>query len=109
MQAVDILGGINRRDDLLRIQPLRQRQLHENSMHGRIGVELSNQRKQIGQCDVGRQHMLERGHPGGAGLLAFVAHIDFACRVIADQHHREPRRHAVIAGEARRLFRAVLA
>ena len=39
MEAVDVLGRIDRGDDLLRIDLLRQRQLHQDAVDGGIGVE----------------------------------------------------------------------
>ena len=48
MKAVDVLGGIDRVQDLLAVDLPRQRKLHQDAVHGRIGVELSDQRQQIG-------------------------------------------------------------
>ena len=97
MQPVDVLGGIDGVDDGFGMQRFRQRQLHQNAVHGGIAIELCDQRQQIGLRDVGRQHVLERRHAGGLGLLVLAADIDLAGRIAADQHHREPRRQPVLA------------
>ncbi|MGY3032469.1 hypothetical protein ACVIIV_001639 [Bradyrhizobium sp. USDA 4354] len=100
MQAIDILGRIDGVDDGLGVQPLRQRQLHENAVHGGIAVELCDQRQQIALRDVGRQLVLERGHAGGLGLGMLGTDIDLAGGVVADQHHREARHQIVLALDA---------
>jgi len=45
--------------------------------------------------------MLERTHPGFGGLLALVAHVDGARRILADQHDRKARRQAVVTRKPR--------
>ncbi len=47
--------------------------------------------------------MLERRHAGGLGLLVLAADIDLAGGIVADQHHREPRRQLMVALNARDL------
>ena len=56
MQPVDVLGGIDGIDDGFGIKRFRQRQLHQNAVHGRIAIERSDQRQQIALRDVGRQY-----------------------------------------------------
>ena len=43
MQPVDILGGIDGVDDGFGVQRFRQRQLHQNAVHGGIAIELTDQ------------------------------------------------------------------
>jgi hypothetical protein len=66
-------------------------------VHGGIAVELCDQRQQIGLRDIGGQFVLERGHAGGLRLRVLAADIDFAGRVIADQHHGKARRELMLA------------
>ena len=89
VQAVDILGRIDRRHDLCG-RAIWLRQLHQDAVHRRIAVELADQREQVGLRDVCRQHVLERGHAGGERLLALAADVDFARRIVTDQHHARP-------------------
>ena len=91
VQPVDILGRIDGVDDGFGIDRFRQRQLHENAVHGGIAVELRDQRQQVGLRDIGRQPVLERGHAGGLGLRVLAADIDLAGGVVADQHHGKAR------------------
>ena len=67
-------------------------------------VEFGDQRQQIGLRDIGRQHVLERRHAGGLGLLVLAADIDFAGGIVADQHHGETRRKPMIALHPRHLI-----
>ena len=62
-----------------------QRQLHEDAVHLRIGVEFGDFGKQRFLSGVGGQFVFEAGKTRFFGLDAFVAHIDFAGRVIADE------------------------
>ena len=43
MEAVDVLGRIDRSDDFLGVDLLRQRQLHQNAVHVPLGIELRDQ------------------------------------------------------------------
>jgi len=104
MQSIDVLGGIDGVDDRLSMQRFRQRQLHQNAMHGGIAIELSDQGQQIILRDVFRQYVLERCHAGGLGLLVLAADVDLAGGVAADQHHREPGRDPVLALHPRNLI-----
>ncbi len=65
------------------------------------------------RCDQGqqfvlaclrRQLVLERIHAGFDGLLALVADIDLARRILADEHHGEARRQAVLFLESRDMI-----
>ena len=104
MQSVDVLGGVDGVDDGFSMQRLRQRQLHENAVHGGIAIELCHQRQQIALSDIRRQHVLERRHAGGLGLLMLAADIDLTRRIAADQHHRKPGCQAMLALHARDLL-----
>ena len=91
METVDILVGIDRGNDLLLVHVLRQRQLHENAIDGRIGVQLFDQREEVGLRRLGRQLVLEARHTGFHRLLALGADVDLARRVLAHQHHGKAR------------------
>src|SRR3546814_16113818 len=73
-RAVDLLG---------------KRQLNQNAMYGRVGVELCYQREEFSLGAIRTVAMLERSHPELAALLDLPAHIDVACRNGADQHRRQ--------------------
>ena len=87
MEAVDVLVGVDRGDDLLLVDMLGQRQLHENAIDRGISVELLDHRQQIGLGRFGWQLVLEAVHARFHRALALGADIDLACRVLAHQHH----------------------
>jgi hypothetical protein len=114
VKAVDVLGGIDRVDHLVGVNVARQRQLHEDAVHLRRGVELFHQRQQVGLGGVGVELVLVGIHPRLDRHPALGADIDLAGRVLAHQHHRKPRRDAVrvfqmrnMAGDVFPKFRGV--
>ena len=60
VKAVDVLGRVDRRDHLLGVDLLGQRQLHQDAVHRRIGIELADQRQQFGLAHGLRQLVVER-------------------------------------------------
>ena len=96
MEAVDVLRRIDGVEHLLGVDLLRQRQLHQDAVHRRIGVELFDQRHQLGLADAVRQPMIERLHAGFVGRLGLAADIGLARRIVAGQNDREPGRDAVL-------------
>src|SRR3546814_2718215 len=65
------------------------------AVYGRVGVELCYQREEFSLGAIRTVAMLERSHPDLAALLDLPAHIDVACRIVADQHRRQCRRGPV--------------
>ena len=86
-----------------------QRQLHQNAMHRRVVVQLVDQRQQIGLGRRGVQLVLIGVHADFDGLLALVADVYLARRVLADQNHGEAGGDAVIGLQRRDLRRDFLA
>src|SRR3546814_14187614 len=80
---------------------LGKRQLNQNAMYGRVGVELCYQRAEFSLGAIRTVAMLERSHPDLAALLDLPAHIDVACRIVADQPRRQCRRSPVGSTEIR--------
>jgi len=68
----------------------------QDAVHRRIGVQRAYQLEQIILRNIRRQSVLERGHARGLRLGMLAADIDFAGRIVADQHDREPRRQAML-------------
>ena len=90
----------NRLEDPVRVEVLRQRQLHEDAVHRRIRVQPGNVAEQFGFGRFGRQ-ACEKG--ADADLLArldLVAHVHGRGRVVAHEDHREAGR---VAGGGQRL------
>jgi len=89
VEAVHVLGGVDGAQHLGGIDPVRQRQLHQDAMHRRVAVQAVHQRQQLRLGRVVRQAVLKGRHAGGRRLAVLVADIDGACRIVADQHHGE--------------------
>ena len=79
---------------------LRQRQLHQDAVDRRVGIELGDQLEQFGFARALRQLAVERMHAGFGHRLGLVADIDLARRIFADQHHRDARHDAAVAAQA---------
>ncbi len=78
----------------MRLNLPRQRKLHENPVHQRVGVEALDDGEQLDLGRLGRQ--LEQGTLD-AGLFAgglLIADIDGAGRVIPHEHRRQMRGHS---------------
>ena len=104
MKPVHILGRINTVDYQIAVQVIGQRQLHQDTMHRRIGIEPVKQRQKIGFAGVGLQLVLERVHANFDGLLAFGTHVDLARGILADQHHRKTGRNGVLGLQGRHML-----
>ncbi len=85
------------------------RELHQDPVDGRIVVEALDQRQQLGLRGLGRQAVGLGMHARGGGLLALAADIDLAGGVLADQHHGQARRQAVLGLQGRDLGGDLLA
>jgi hypothetical protein len=94
MEAVDILVRIDAEQHLLGIEMRGKRQLDQDTVHRGIGIELLDQRQQLGLARVRGQAVLEALHARLARGLALAADIDGGGGVLADQHHRQPGRAA---------------
>ena len=78
MQAVGVLRGVDALEDRVGVEVLRQRQLHDVPVARRIGVELIDERLDVGLRRVGRQLALDRVHADRLGLA--VLHPDVELR-----------------------------
>ena len=89
MEAVDVLFGLDRLDHLLGVDLRRQRQLHEDAVDLRIGIELADDVQELGLARRRRQRMVEGAHPRLEGVADLVADVDLARRVVADENDGE--------------------
>ena len=89
----DVLVGIDRADHRAGVEPVRQRQLHQDAVDRRDRRSApATWSSSVGlrACrPAGRSAPSEAAVLGGAAL---VGHIDLARRVLADQHHGQARR-----------------
>ena len=104
MEAVDVLLRPDCLDHRRLVEMGGQRQLHQDAVDRRIGVERLHDRQQFGLAGRRRQRLLHRMEAEFGRLLALAGDIDRACRIVADQHHREagdnPRRRLQALGLA---------
>jgi hypothetical protein len=90
VEPVDILERADPVEHARGIDARGQRQLDENAMHGRIRVELVDQRVEFAFRRRCRHAVFERDDPGLAALGDLAADIDLAGGIVTDQHHGEP-------------------
>ena len=89
VEAVDILGRINRGNHGIRIEMGRQRQLDQYAIHRRVGIERRHHSQQFRLCRGFGQHMLDGIQARFLGHFDFGADIDLRSRIGADQNHRK--------------------
>ena len=92
MKGVDVLVGMNALGDLVDMDMLGQRQLHENALHHWVGIKAIDEREQFRLRGRGGQVERQRSHADVVGDLALVAHVDHRRRVLTDEDDGEPRR-----------------
>ena len=105
MESVDVLGGVERVDDSARIDLTRQRQLHQHAVNLGIGIELADETEQLGLGNAGAGPVLEIPEARVERGLVLGAHIDLARGILAHEHGREARHHAMLALQSLRRFR----
>ncbi len=95
VKAVDVLVRIDGIDHGIGIDLVGQGELDQDAVDAVVGVELFDQRQQLGLRGGVGQAVVEGLHAGLDDRLALVAHIDLARRVLADQHDGEAGGDAV--------------
>ena len=100
-QRVHVLGGIERVEHRLLADLPRQRQLHEYSVYGFVGVEGADPRQNLRFAGAGRQMVVHGVEAERFGGLVLVADIDFAGGIVADQNGRQSRNQTVLGLEPR--------
>ena len=80
MKTVHVLRGIERADNPARVEPRRQRQLHQDAVNPVVGIERGDQFQQRGHFAIRGHAVLERGNPGLAAGARLAAYIDLARR-----------------------------
>jgi hypothetical protein len=86
VEAVGVLVGGDRHEDLAGVEVARQGQLHDVAVHGGIGVELRHQVEKLLPGGVGRQVVTERRHPHGGAGLVLTADVGVAARIVTDEN-----------------------
>ncbi len=94
MQTVGVLRGCQRRDDLVLVQPLGQRQLDQHAVDRAIGVEPAHQVEQLALTEPGGVDEVLRGDADAVGRALLVAHVDLRGGIVTDQHDGQRGRDA---------------
>jgi len=100
MEAVYVLARVDAVDQRSGVDMRRQRQLHQDAMNARIGVELVDQLRQFGLRSGRRKVVIARAEADMLAGAALVAHIDGRRGIVADKHYGEAR-HGLSAPLAR--------
>ena len=93
MQAVGVLGGGDGIDGFVLVQPLGQRQLEEDAVDRRIGVDLPDRLRQLGLGAAGGKEEIARGDADVVGRALLVADVDLGGGVLADEDDGERGLH----------------
>ncbi len=87
VEAVDVLQRIDPLDDLVFVDVIGQRQLHQDAVDRRVRVELVDQRQDVGFGRVGGQVVIARRDAGLFACAALVADINPRGRVFPNEDH----------------------
>ena len=94
MEAIGILVGVDRRQQEALRQPRRQRELQQDAIDGRVGVEPFDAGLHLGcRCGGGQMGPKVADTNPTAGLL-LVGHVDATGGIVPDPEYRQPRRPA---------------
>ena len=95
MKPVDVLGGVDGADHAALVDVSGERQLHQDAVDRRVGVELGDEGQQVGLGEVGgaRQRLGVEARLGGGARLG--ADVGLRRRVLADEHDAQRGRAAV--------------
>ncbi len=100
MKTIHVLDRVDGVDDRLFLDVGRQWQLHQDAVHGRVGVEFGNQVQDVGLAGGGRQAMFQGADTGFLGAQQLVAYVDMTGRIVTDQQYREGR-YDTLPGQGR--------
>ena len=95
MKAVHVLARIDAQQHATRVDVLGQRQLHQNAVDLRIGVQTVDQREQVRLghlCRLGEGLVIQ---PGLVAGLALHPHVGRRRGILAHEHRGESRRDAL--------------
>src|SRR5436309_132008 len=90
VKTVDVLLRRQTEYHALLVKPFGKRELDENAVHVAIGVQLVDDREQLGFRRGGRQLARERAEADLGARLELGADVDLRRGVFADKHGGEP-------------------
>ena len=89
-EPVDVLRGVDQRDELVLVELVRQRQLEQDAVHALVGVQRADQLGQLVRGHVAAGLVVEGLDAHLGGVLALHAHVDGRGGIVADEDRREP-------------------
>ena len=93
VQAVDVLGRVDRQQGLLLVEARGQRELHQEGADGGVGVEAGDRRRATSAwVAVGRQVLAHRVHADAGAVLVLQGDVALARHVVAHEHGAQARR-----------------
>jgi len=98
LKSVYVLERIDRIEDHGLVDLFGQRQLHEDAVHGRIGVQARDEFEELGLGGAGGEGVERTEHSGLFAAFAFAADVDGAGGIVADEDDGE------VGGDAGGLF-----
>ena len=104
VKAVDVFGRVNCRDHGVGIDLLGQRQLNQDAVDASVGVELGNLCQKLLLRRFGRHSKFERTDARIRASLDFVAHINLAGGIVADENHGQRRGNALFGKRGNLCF-----
>jgi hypothetical protein len=91
MQAVDVLGGIDKAGHRIRVDVRGQGQLEQDAVHTLVLVQVAQQVGQLLLGDLPGWLVVDRLDPHLGAGLALAAHVDRRRRVVSHEHRCQPR------------------
>ena len=93
------MAGLDARERAGLVEAVRQRALHEDPVHGGIGVERVDQRVELGLRRGRRQLVVKRLHAGLGGLLVLAPDVDLRAGIGAHEHGGETGLRAALGDQ----------
>jgi hypothetical protein len=94
MQAVGVLGRIERGERLAVVEPGRERVLEQAGVHARVRVEPVHDLRDVTPGGVGGQLDVLGTDPERLAIPVLERHVTGARTVVADEERAQPRDHA---------------
>src|SRR5262249_12145811 len=100
VKTVHVLSRIDSRNDFLRVDLPRKRQLDQNAADFLIGIKLRDDIEQLRFARACGKLVIKGAHARVRYRSGFGAHIHFAGRIVANQHHGNAWYDAAVAPQA---------
>ena len=100
VETVDVFVRRDRVEHLLVVDLRRQGQLHEDPVDGVVGIQRAEEREEVRLRRAGGEPVKAAAHADLVRGLLFVARVDLARGILADEHDVQPGHGAMRASES---------